>query len=133
MYPSPCQPVDAVYYPTPIESTDLEFIKPVGSGLDLWPTSFVSYNWTIACCELDELASWFINTANRDVFAHISHTFTHLNLDNATYHDASREIIFNQAWLKQVGISAGKFSASGLIPPAITGLHNGDVIKQVIP
>lgn len=29
-----------------------------------------------------------------------------------------------------MGISAAsKFSASGLIPPAITGLHNGDAIK----
>lgn len=30
--------------------------------------------------------------------------------------------------MKQVGISAGKFSSKGLIPPAITGMHNGDVI-----
>jgi hypothetical protein len=33
-------------------------------------------------------------------------------------------------WLKQVGISAAtKFSPKGLIPPAITGLHNGDAIR----
>lgn len=32
--------------------------------------------------------------------------------------------------MKQVGISqATQFSAGGLIPPAITGTHNGDVIK----
>jgi hypothetical protein len=67
--------------------------------------------------------------ANRDAFAHMSHTFTHLNLNNATYDDAAKEIIFNQAWLKQLGLDAGKFSPAGLIPPAITGVHNGDVIK----
>jgi len=55
---------------------------------------------------------------------------THEALNNATYSDASKEISFNQAWLKQVGISAAqRFSAGGLVPPAITGLHNGDAIK----
>nr|OQO32165.1 hypothetical protein B0A51_00534 [Rachicladosporium sp. CCFEE 5018] len=129
MYPSPCQPVDAIYYASPVESPDEEYIKPIGSGLDLWPASAQSYNWTLQCAQLDKLATWFMNTTNRDVFAHISHTFTHLNLDNATFNDATREIYYNQAWLAQVGISAGKFSPHGLIPPAITGLHNGDVIR----
>jgi hypothetical protein len=32
--------------------------------------------------------------------------------------------------MTQVGIAAGKFSPKGLIPPAITGLHNGDVIRE---
>jgi len=51
-------------------------------------------------------------------------------LDNATYSDANKEIVFNVAWMKQVGISDGAhFSPNGLIPPAITGLHNGDVIQ----
>jgi len=34
------------------------------------------------------------------------------------------------AWLKQVGLSsATRYSSKGIIPPAITGLHNADVIK----
>lgn len=71
-----------------------------------------------------------MTAANRDAFAHVSHTFTHEALDNATYHDATREISFNVAWMKQVGISsATMFSPKGLIPPAITGMHNGDVIQ----
>jgi hypothetical protein len=125
----PCVPVDAIYYGSPIESPDLEYMKPIGSGIDMWPQSPAQYTWTLACCKLDKLATWFMTAANRDAFAHVSHTFTHLNLNNATYSDASKEIFFNQAWMKQVGIDAGKFSAAGLIPPAITGLHNGDVIK----
>lgn len=132
MWPSPCNPVDAIYYASPVESPDEEFIKPLGTGIDMWPTSAVAYNWTIACAKLDNLASWFMVPSNRDVFKHISHTFTHMNLDNSTYHDTAREIFFNQAWLKQVNITQGIFSANGLIPPAITGMHNGDAIKAWI-
>jgi hypothetical protein len=51
-------------------------------------------------------------------------------LTNATYSDASKEISFNQAWVTQIGLDTAKrWSAKGLIPPAITGLHNGDAIK----
>jgi hypothetical protein len=71
----------------------------------------------------DTLASWFLVEANRDHFWHISHTFTHEDLDNATYSDTNKEIQFNQAWLKAMGISDGAFSSQGLIPPGITGLH----------
>lgn len=53
-----------------------------------------------------------------------------MDLTNATYSDTAKEISFNRAWLKQVGLDAAKrFSTNGLIPPAITGLHNADVIK----
>lgn len=53
-----------------------------------------------------------------------------MDLTNATYSDTAKEISFNRAWLKQVGLDAAKrFSTSGLIPPAITGLHNADAIK----
>jgi hypothetical protein len=41
-----------------------------------------------------------------------------------------KETTFNQAWLNQVGLAEAKrFSPQGIIPPAITGLHNGDAIK----
>lgn len=125
----PCVPVDAVYYDSPITSPDLEWIKPIGTGVNMWPQTPTQYTWSIACAKLDKLATWFMTPANRDAFAHMSHTFTHLNLNNATYDDAAKEIIFNQAWLKQLALDAGKFSPAGLIPPAITGVHNGDVIK----
>ena len=37
---------------------------------------------------------------------------------------------WNQAWLNASGLaSAKKFSPTGLIPPAITGLHNGDALQ----
>ena len=100
--------------------------------MDYWPNTPTSYGWSLTCAKIDRLASWFTTAANRDAFSHLSHTFTHLNLDNATNADTTREIVFNQAWLKQVGISAGTFSPNGLIPPAITGMHNGDAIQAWI-
>lgn len=55
---------------------------------------------------------------------------THEALNNATYDDCAKEISFNRAWLQQAGFSqAMQFSSAGLIPPAITGLHNADAIK----
>lgn len=124
-----CKPEDPVDYPYPPD-TPLEFQKPLGSGVDQWPAAYEQYEWTQQCAKLDDFAAWFLNSDNLNHFAHLSHTFTHLELNNATYHDATREIHFNQAWMKQMGIDqARRFSPQGLIPPAITGLHNGDAIK----
>ena len=122
-----CTPPYAVDYDSPPD-TPLEFQKPLGTGTDLWPPEFNNYTWSLTCAKLDSIATWFYN--NPSTFAALSHTFTHEELNNATYHDASREIYFNIAWLKQIGLwTSNKFSTTGLIPPAITGLHNGDAIK----
>lgn len=124
-----CKPNYAVDYPSPPD-TPLEYVKPPGTGKDLWSAEFEKYGWTKKCAELDPFAAWFLKKDNLNAFAHLSHTFTHLELNNATYHDATREIHFNQAWMKQMGIdTAARFSPKGLIPPAITGLHNADAIK----
>ncbi|CEJ92823.1 hypothetical protein VHEMI08453 [[Torrubiella] hemipterigena] len=124
-----CVPDYAVEYGE-IPDTALEFMKPLGTGVDIWPAEFVTYGWSENCSRLDSFANWFRDTNNLNAFGHISHTFTHEELNNATYHDATREIQFNQAWLKQMGIDKAKyFTADGIIPPAITGLHNGDAIR----
>jgi hypothetical protein len=124
-----CNPNAAVEYDE-VPDTTLEYQKPLGTGEDRWPTTFTTYPWTPACAQRDTFAKWFTNPAKLNAFMHMSHTFSHMELNNATYNDARREIQFNQAWMKQMGISAAtSFSAKGLIPPAITGLHNGDVIK----
>lgn len=121
--------IGPIEYPEQID-TPLEWVKPLGTGTNLWPSTPATYPYTTKCTNLDALKAWFANTANLNSFAHISHTFTHEDENNATYFDVSREIAWNQAWLKQVGISAAtKFSPKGIIPPAITGLHNGDAIK----
>lgn len=110
--------------------TPLEFMKPLGTGTSLWPPSPLTYSWSLACTQLDPFGAWFQIPANRDKFSHLSHTFTHEALNNATRSDARQQIRFNLAWMTQVGIAAGKFSPKGLIPPSITGLHNGDVIRE---
>jgi hypothetical protein len=123
-----CTPGSIQYNAIP--DTPLEFQKPLGSGTNMWPATPTAYSYSAQCNNLDPLKTWFSTASNRDKFAHLSHTFTHEELNNATYSDAAKEIQFNKAWMSAVGIaSAQYFSANGLIPPAITGLHNGDVIK----
>jgi hypothetical protein len=122
-----CSPFSIEYDEIP--DTPLEFKKPLGSGINEWPLTPTTYKITAQCVRKDPLEVWFATAANRDKFMHISHTHTHLELNNATYADALKEIQFNQAWFKQTGIQNGKFSSGGLIPPAITGLHNGDVLR----
>lgn len=124
-----CHPGEAVGYDMP-PRTALDFMKPLGTGVDRWPTMFEVYEWSQVCARLDPLASWFLTPTNLNAFAHVSHTFAHLELNNATYHDAFREVLFNQAWMQQLGMDqATRFSAKGLISPGITGLRNGDAIK----
>ena len=115
-----CNP-GPIEYPGQID-TALEFQKPLGTGTNIWPATPVNYpNYATSCLNLDNLKVWWSNTANRDAFAHVSHTFTHEDQDNATYYDVFNEISWNQAWMSAVGIaSASKFSPNGLIPPAIT-------------
>lgn len=110
--------------------TPLEFQKVLGSGTNIWPSKPSAYPYSVACTNKDPLKVWFADPANRDVFAHISHTFTHEGQNNATYSDIYNEIFWNQAWLNQTTIADAKiFSSKSLIPPAITGLHNGDALR----
>lgn len=92
----------------------LEYAKPIGSGSDLWPTAPLNYTWSIDCAQQDDLLSWITDPSNLNSFAHVSHTFTHENLMNATYADSWKELAFNNAWMTQVGITAAaKFSKDG--------------------
>ncbi|KAH6678339.1 hypothetical protein B0J14DRAFT_320104 [Halenospora varia] len=120
-----------IEYPDQVD-TPLEFVKPLGTGTDLYPNNISSTypNYTSECTGYDTLLSWWKTTANLNSFAHISHTFTHQDENNATYSDVYKEITWNRAWIEAVGISkAKKYSPNGIIPPAITGMHNGDAIR----
>lgn len=124
-----CKPASGIEYPDQTDGPP-DYTKPPGTGVDIWPKTPTEYSWSLECNEIDELQNWFAEESNRDAFAHISHTFTHEDLTNATYSDTSKEISFNQAWLKQVGLyNAKRFSPNGIIPPAITGLHNADALQ----
>lgn len=124
-----CSPNTAIEYADQPNGSP-EYTKQPGTGTNIWPSTPTKYTWSLDCAKLDELENWFAVANQRDAFAHISHTFSHADLTNATYSDTSKEITFNQAWLKQVGLDAAKrFSPKGIIPPAITGLHNADAIR----
>ncbi|RDL42047.1 Uncharacterized protein BP5553_02026 [Venustampulla echinocandica] len=124
-----CNP-GPIEYPDQID-TPLEFTKPLGSGTNLYPATPTAYpKYSRDCTDSDDLLWWWEDTTNLNAFAHLSHTFTHQDENNATYSDVYKEITWNKAWLDSVGISAAeKFSASGIIPPAITGMHNGDAVR----
>ena len=107
-----------------------EFIKPLGTGVNQVPPN-VQYNWSIECLLLDPLAAFFYEPANRDVFAWITHTFTHEDLDNSTYYDTNFQMAFNyhHAQVLKLVDSAQGWSNKTMIPPAISGLHNGDALQ----
>ncbi|KAF2111199.1 hypothetical protein BDV96DRAFT_500153 [Lophiotrema nucula] len=130
--PNKCDPDSGIEYPDQID-TPLEFQKPLGTGTDIWPDNITEYTWSLECSQLDPLLQFWQNTSNLNAFYHISHTFSHEDEDNATYSDVVKEITWNQNWLDLVGISdATNFSPNGIIPPAITGLHNGDALQAWI-
>lgn len=108
-------------------------MKPLGTGTSIWPATPLAYpstSYTTKCTKDDPLLVWWTTAANLNAFSHVSHTFTHEDQDNATYSDVYREINWNQAWLNATGLAkATRFSSKGLVPPAITGLHNGDALK----
>ncbi|KAL4870855.1 hypothetical protein BDV12DRAFT_45136 [Aspergillus spectabilis] len=117
----------AIYYDVPPD-TPAEWKKPLGTGESRWPTAPTSFTWTTTCLNADPLLIWFQEHLNE--YAHLSHTFTHLEQNNATYADINKEISFNQAWLERIGFTAANyFTSNGIIPPAITGLHNGDALR----
>ncbi len=116
---------------TPDYNTPLEFFKPVGSGTDQWPLGAV-FNYNLKCNKKDTLGRYFTLAAKRDAFAWVSHTFTHEDLDNATYADATKEMKYNQQFADLMTISAARlWSPKGLVPPAISGMHNGDALRAM--
>lgn len=86
-----CQPDSAIDYPEQPD-TELEFQKVLGTGVDIWPATAKNYSWSLECTKLDPLNVWFTTPSNRDTWAHVSHTFTHQGLNNATYSDTYREV-----------------------------------------
>ena len=120
---------DTPVFPTWKEATTEEYVKPLGSGYNQWAAN-PRFTYTGKCAFFDPLNKFFANTTNRDAVGLVSHTFTHLDHNDATYHDANLEIVFNLKYAELLNFTnAARFSGSGLISPAISGLHNGDVLR----
>ncbi|KAF2686123.1 hypothetical protein K458DRAFT_363727 [Lentithecium fluviatile CBS 122367] len=130
--PAFCNPQEGVEYPDQTDGPP-EYMKPIGTGKDLWDKKFKKFQWSLECSGLDPLEVYLTDKTNMHSFFHVSHTFTHEDETNATYSDVVKEITWNQEWFKRLGFtdsaSASYFSPNGLIPPGITGLHNGDAIR----
>lgn len=130
--PAKCNPQEGVEYADQIDGPP-EYMKPIGTGKDLWDKKFKSYQWSLSCSSMDAVQAYLVAKTNLHSFYHVSHTFTHEDETNATYSDVMKEISWNQEWFKRMGFtdseSAAYFSPNGLIPPGITGLHNGDAIR----
>ncbi|KAK6532555.1 hypothetical protein TWF281_006740 [Arthrobotrys megalospora] len=127
-----CQ--NPIWYAKDPDTTPLEFQKELGTGTDSWPTDIADFSlYTLTCLKLDPLSVWLWTTVPaRTAYYFVSHTFTHLSLNNATYNDTYREINWNLRYFKTTGLSDNTdISEGGIIPPAITGMHNGDALRAM--
>lgn len=68
-----CSPNVAIEYADQPNGSP-EYTKPPGTGVNIWPSTPAQYSWSLRCAQLDELQNWFAVAAQRDAFAHISHT-----------------------------------------------------------
>jgi hypothetical protein len=130
--PALCNPQEGIEYADQTDGPP-EYMKPIGTGKDLWDKKYKKFSWSSECLNLDPLLVYLADQTNRQNYFHVSHTFTHEDQTNATYSDVVKEMTWNQEWFKRIGFAdedfASHFSPNGLIPPGITGLHNGDAIR----
>ncbi|KAK6358154.1 hypothetical protein TWF730_007508 [Orbilia blumenaviensis] len=127
-----CQ--DPIWYAKDPDTTPLEFQKELGTGTDSWPANTTDFAlYTLTCLNLDPLSVWLWTAVPaRSAYYFVSHTFTHLSLNNATYSDTFKEINWNLRYFKTTGLTANtQISLGGIIPPAITGMHNGDALRAM--
>ncbi|KAF3937723.1 hypothetical protein ABW19_dt0202882 [Dactylella cylindrospora] len=123
-----------IWYAKDPDTTPLEFQKALGTGTNSWPDDPASFSvYSMNCLKLDPLAVWlWTSTPARTAFSFVSHTYTHLGLNNATYNDTYKEINWNLQYFSRIGLDKHVvLSKGGLIPPAITGMHNGDALRAM--
>ncbi|KAI9008053.1 hypothetical protein BC832DRAFT_591301 [Gaertneriomyces semiglobifer] len=111
------------------------YIKPLGTGTNLWPAKTTMYKlYNALTLSLDPLYRAIVmNTANRDEFFWCSHTYTHMGLDLATRKDVDNELSFNIYFADVSGLSKSKmYTKKAMVTPMITGLHNGDALASMV-
>jgi len=111
------------------------FVKPLGTGENNWPRD-ARFTWKEKELLRDPLYKAVQTTPGlKESFYWVSHTFTHMELNNATYSDTVAEISFNSYFgssKSHLG-GAGKswYTHNALVPPAITGMFNGDALRAM--
>eukprot|EP00127_Corallochytrium_limacisporum_P007252 Clim_evm8s245 gene=Clim_evmTU8s245 len=106
--------------------------KPLTEGYanDTWPEAY-ELETVQAQFEADPLLKW--SHENYRDFYWVSHTFSHLILNNVTYYDAWCEIYFNEQFMDDVFGDVPDmeryFSRHGIVSGGISGLFNGDNLR----
>ncbi|KAJ3127883.1 hypothetical protein HK100_009487 [Physocladia obscura] len=120
-----------------LTDTALNWKKPLGTGLTLWPAlNTLNTTWGPAL-SADRLYSFFAGsnistTANK--FLWTSHTFTHEILNNNSYSDTINELTFNfrLASKEYLNWDGQEFwNNKTMITPGISGLFNGDALRAL--
>ncbi|KAJ3012907.1 UNVERIFIED_CONTAM: hypothetical protein HDU68_000966, partial [Siphonaria sp. JEL0065] len=122
-----------------LTDTNLDWIKPLGTGQSLWPNlSKVNSSWAASVLATDPLYNMFSApgalTTVTNKFFWVSHTFTHEIFNNNTYSDVTNEITFNfnLASKKYWGLDGQPFwSNNSIVTPGISGIFNGDALKAL--
>ncbi|KAJ3126138.1 hypothetical protein HK098_007849 [Nowakowskiella sp. JEL0407] len=118
-----------------------DFVKPLGGGDNRWPNPVPSdadigiTNDSIASS--NPLFNYFNGPDRRQKqseYFWLSHTFTHENLNNASYRDANLEVSMNIKATKSLlkFFNESYFSPNSIVTPQISGLRNGDAIKAIV-
>jgi len=82
----------------------------------------------------DALYAHFKKHENQDNFFWLTHTFTHLKLDAASYRDSDLEMKANIKMTKEPYLGMYDrdcYSKHSIVTPEISGLHNGDNLKAL--
>ncbi len=68
-----------------------------------------------------------------DKFQWVSHTYSHLNLDQVTHAVAKSEVVNNRTFANQFfANNMSKFSVASMVTPQISGLFNGNAIRAML-
>jgi len=118
-----------------VPNTTYAYVKgPNDEETHRWPQQ-VDLEWDDAFLQKeDPLYKHFKDTKNQDDFYWLTHTFTHLQLDAASFYDADMEMKANIKMSKEPYLGMYErdcYSQHSIVTPEISGLHNSDNLKAL--
>ncbi|KAI8809971.1 hypothetical protein BJ742DRAFT_889299 [Cladochytrium replicatum] len=117
-----------------IENRDLNFKKPLGTGVTRWPDPIpANIGLNLQKLKLDPLFNYFAGNDNRlKQFYWVSHTFSHEELDTCSKYDAVNELKYNSDGATLLGLTGRSYySIRTMVTPQITGVFNGDALAAM--
>ncbi|OUM57546.1 hypothetical protein PIROE2DRAFT_17441 [Piromyces sp. E2] len=110
------------------------YVKPLEEeGTHKWP-DVIDSDWDDSVLRSgDKLYDYFArNPEAQDHFYWLTHTFSHQNLNYASFHDADMEIALNVKMADEPYLGMYKrecYSPQSIVCPEISGLHNGHTLQ----